>query len=345
MVPRVFVPQEAGEVSPGWVRRRLGHDVEVAAGEAVERIGEGFGLASVLMRVRLGGDLAPPSVVVKLWSTGAPTADREARLLTTFGDRLGARVPVCYDAVVDRENARAVLLLEDLGDVEQGDCLLQLGAVPASRVARLLARLHGSWWRSAELEAVAWLPDTPWLALDRGWFAPRRARFLQRFPHHLDEHGRELLDDLETVYAGALEQLAGAPQTLLHDDFHLDNIVFDRATGDPILLDWARAARGPAVLDLAELLLAIAEPHAREHVLAAYTAELARQGVPEPDIDALDICLTAAVVVSFVKATCGVARWEPASPREAQMIELGIDRVQQRGCIPGRHAAQLPSCD
>lgn len=228
------------------------------------------------------------------------------------------------------------LVLEDLGDVEQGDCLVQLAADPATRLARALAALHSSWWGRDELDTADWLPRSPWLNLDRDWFGPRRADFLERFGDRLDEPARRLLNGLESFYAREVAPLAAAPATLLHDDVHLDNVVVDRSTGEPILLDWARAATGPAALDLAELLVAIAAPGGTDKVLSVYRDALREGGVPDDDLAALERGVAAAVIVCFTKWTCGVARWMPASPREAQMIDLSIERAQ-RGLEEWRH--------
>jgi hypothetical protein len=44
--------------------------------------------------------------------------------------------------------------------------------------------------------------------------------------------------------------VADAPSSLLHLDLHPFNILID-ADGEPVVIDWANAARGPAVLDVA----------------------------------------------------------------------------------------------
>lgn len=325
--PALPVPSSPDEVTVGWVRACLGRTPRGGA-QGIERIGEGFGLSSAILRVRLEGDERPDSVVVKLWSTEDPSGDRETRVLSSFGDRLGPRVPACLHAGVDVPHRRAVLVLEDFRDVEQGDCLRDVGVRPAQGLARAYAALHGRWWGSPELSSAGWLPRSPWLTLDRDWFEARRELFMQRFPVALDEPTQELLDMLRDLYPTAAARLGRAADTLLHDDVHLDNVLFDRTTGEPILLDWARAARGPGVLDVAELLMAVA-PGATEQALTAYRTALSAAAAPATDRADFDGQLAAAMLVSFVRHTCGVARWAPSSPREVRMIAVGLERAQR----------------
>ncbi|QBI18483.1 hypothetical protein ER308_02145 [Egibacter rhizosphaerae] len=325
-----MVPSTAAEVDAAWARRSLGlSDAQHDDGRA-EPIGKGFGLASELLRVHLGGDAEPASVVVKLWDLDGAASGRELHVLHRLG-RLGPRHPACLAGAVDQGKARAVLVLEDLVDVDQGDGLQQLSPEPAARVARLLADLHARWWRLSRLVAAAdWLPPTPWLGLDRGWLRRRRSVFLDRFGSDLAPPTHGMLDKLEHTYPAAAEQLTNSAPTLLHDDVHLDNVVFDRSTNEPILLDWARASRGPAALDLVEVLLDVAEPAAASPALAAYLSRLRELGVPRADLDELHSDLSAAAIVSFARASCGVANWRPTIERELRLLTSGIERLPLR---------------
>jgi aminoglycoside phosphotransferase (APT) family kinase protein len=312
-----------------WVRACLGLPVDHTGG-SVERIGEGIGLSSTLLRVRTGDEPDAGSVVVKRWPLDDRDGDREVRVLQTFGDRLGDLAARCLHAEVDTDAGQVVMILEDVGDpasgeVVQGDHLQPVDGEVATRLGAAVGTLHGRWWASPELDAAStWLPRSPWLALPRDWFASRRERFLTRFPGRLDDDAARLLDNLEAAYAEAVDALAAVPDTLLHGDLHLDNVLF-RATGDPVLLDWQRVCRGPASLDLVDLLAGMVVPDAREATLVAYLDALSREGVRR--LDQVGASLAAASVVTFTKWTCGIATWEPAEPRSLQALDALIDRA------------------
>jgi hypothetical protein len=318
------VPASADALTPEWLSAALGRGA-AWEGMTVERIGEAHGLASTIVRCRNAGAGTPRSVIVKLWSTDGPAGSREVPFHSRFGHRVGIRVPACHHGAIDARSGRAVLVLEDLAGARQGDCLHQLAGEGAVALADTLAALQATWWDRPELHAADWLPDAA--ERDAEWLRSRRAQFLERFSARLDPIVRALLDDVEGAWARATERLAGAPPTLLHGDLHLDNVVFLGEERDPVLLDWARVARGPGVLDLAELVFEIAPLAERDRLLGVYGDGLRARGVAGLDAATLRHRLGGALLRKAIAATCGVARWMPASAREARMIELGLERV------------------
>src|SRR5262249_3570901 len=140
----------------------------------------------------------------------------------------------------------------------------------AEAMARAVAALHATWWESPELAATEWLP--PLSVRTREWLLERREKCFQRFGNRLTPWGRELLDRVESVSARGDELLGEAPHPLLHADLHLDNVLFEGASDKPVILDWARVARGPAAIDLVELMF-VMSPDA-EGALAVYLEEM-----------------------------------------------------------------------
>lgn len=326
MTAHETVPGSPDEVNAAWIAASLGLDSAAVRGVRLERIGAEYGLASVLLRARLDGEDSG-SVVVKLWASEDASGLREARVLDAFGARLGVRVPRCLHAGVDETAGRGVLVLEDLGDVEQGDCLDPITEDVGVRLAESFAALHGTWWRSRELAEVGWLPGTRWLSASAQWLQSRRDEYLERFGERLTQPFLRFLAGVDEVYGRAAARLSATAPTLMHEDVHLDNVMFDRQTGEPILLDWARAATGPGVLDLGELLKA-ATPQAIDPMLSAYRDTLRAHGVPDEDVEDLDGDVAAAMVVCLVRGTCGVARWQPAAGRAARINDNGVDHAQ-----------------
>jgi hypothetical protein len=94
-----------------------------------------------------------------------------------------------------------------------------------------------------------------------------------------------------------------------------------------VLLDWARVAQGPAALDLAELLFEMAPMTRVDWLIGVYVGEIHRRGIADSDESSLRQQLGGALLRKFIAATCGVARWEPHSEREQEIIETGLERM------------------
>lgn len=324
--PNPSVPASAAEITAAWLGKALSTS-EIKQLE-LEAIGEGFGLASHLFRVRWHEGGCGRSVVVKLWDTSGVAGTREVFFYHTFGQAIGAgaRIPICFHAAVDPTRQRGVLVLEDLDAAVQGDFLHQLNAELATPIAKSLASIHATWMQHPALNEAQWLPSLARWERDESWFAPRRTRFLARFGDRLTPLAHALLDQIEQAPPIVNERLAEAPLTLLHTDFHLDNIIF-MAGMQPVILDWANCAKGPAVHDLFDLLFGICQPDAIEPVLAVYLTTFAERSANWQDPMLVHQQLAAVFLRKFATATCGIANWQPASPREVALIDTTIERI------------------
>jgi hypothetical protein len=154
------VPTSEADVTLEWLHSALAPHFPAGAPAlaGTERIGQGYGLSSVLLRCRLLGPGGPRSVVVKLWPTDGPAGSREVPFYATFGCSLGIRVPRCHHGAIDEESKRGVLVLEDLEHAVQGDCLHQLDGRGAAALAEVIAALHATWWERPGLDTADWLP-------------------------------------------------------------------------------------------------------------------------------------------------------------------------------------------
>jgi hypothetical protein len=322
------VPAYLAEVTAEWLQRALSPVFPGLVVESVvsERLGEGYGLTSQIFRYRWETGAPPRSVVVKLWPTDGPGGTREVLFYRTFGQVEGARIPACFHADYDDRSRRGVLVLEDQGPIVQGDCLLELSLDQALGVAGGLAAIHAAWLSHATLQEIDWLPSIARWEKKPGWFASRRKTFLERYGERLNEPARSLLDEIEADQVVANDRLAGAAITLLHADLHLDNLVFVEGA-EPVFLDWARCAKEPLALDLYDLLFPMIPDADRQRVLEAYLEAFAARAGVEPEVENLWHQLGGVFLRKFASATCGFARWQPASPREMAMIEVGLRRA------------------
>lgn len=316
------VPHSPKEITKDWLLLVLNRSFPNLTIRSIcmQRIGVDFGLASNIYCCSLDSN-SIASVVVKIWPIQGYGA-AEIDFYKKIAPKMNLRVPKCYYAAADA--SWGVLVLENCSNVVQGNCLEQLELDKALAVADLLAELHASWWQTSKLDDLSWLPCYSDQRTTE-WFSKRIRLVLDRFAEQLEPETRSLIANAEKIGIFAKERLAKAPTTLIHSDLHLDNFLFE-TTGKPILLDWACIKKGPAVLDLSEILL-MGKCADSQQIYTYYRDGLARRG-NSTDLDLLEYLLEGALMQLFIKHTLGIAQWYPASVREEKIIILTLQRIQ-----------------
>ena len=320
---KISVPAGAKELTAEWLFATLKSKFPINLDQNIklEQIGQDFGFASEIYRVSWVSHNQPHSLIVKLWDVSAAGMG-EVHFYRHFKD-CGARIPQSFYGAISENGQRGVLILEDLVNTKQGDVLKRLKGEQAYRVAKNLAKMHAAWSENPILGELEWLSEKSIANRGSDWFLQRRQTFLKRFPNHLNGLPLLLLNNIERTPQIVTERLKSAPHTLLHGDFHLDNILFKNKV-EPIFLDWARPTKGPLVLNLADLLFSMISLDEFDAVLDCYISEY--EQISKWPLDNLELMqqLGGALLQSFAINTCGIALFEPTLPRAIQMIDDGI---------------------
>lgn len=285
-------PAAPQALDTGWLSRATG--TEVHAFEAFP-LGEGVGVIGWVNRVRLDTDAGPASVIAKFAS---PSADnravaatydmygREVHFYRELADRVPIRTPRCLAAEYDAGSHDFVLLLEDLGDCRTGDQVAGAGYEDAVNVVRTLGRLHAATWNAplagvrshdfpAQREGIA-------QGFRLGWPAVQ-----ERFGDLLEDSDRRRLDDLADHIGAFVDFLTTGPQSLVHADVRLDNVLFDG--DDVVLVDWQSVCTCSGEQDLAYFLTQSLDDRVRERhlheLVTLYHDTLTEQGVAGHGLD------------------------------------------------------------
>lgn len=243
----------------------------------------------------------PRSIIVKQTSPdlpeGAAMAATEARFYQSeIHSEAGIRVPKIYFCTADDAD-RTLIILEDLGDdgfTSQLDgCTSQQAVVALSEVALL----HARWW-GAERYAN-WL--RPPASSDITAFSYRWLRAYQgSWPELFGGIPKFLLENFDEI-AGAL---GGGVRSIVHGDFHCQNICFGRDHKSVVLLDFQFVQVGSPMLDVARLLATSLTTATRraceEELLQSYFSKLRSNGVPSSGLSALETDLRIGLVWNLV---------------------------------------------
>ncbi len=367
------VPDTPADLDVAWLNQALAGADEFAGVTitdfSAEVVGEDRGFTGVVAAIQLehASDATPRSLIAKFplaergvasiyrQAQGASQqpsrqmverAAREVELYRATGGAL-PQLPRCYYAYADVETAQAVMLLEDLSGGEPGDALAGCSVEQARAVLAAIQPLHARWWQVDELATLAW-PGT-WASSNETRIAGYRERVepvIAAFSGRLSQRQVEMLRSLATWLESGLDDLAAAPETLIHADLHLDNVFLMPERG-AVLLDWQSPSRGPAAIDIAGFLVdSLSVADRRDHeidLLGEYHRALQTAGVDGYSFDDL--------FDDYLRANCarlaGQIGWlyrtidaRPAG-REAALVDAIFD--------PGRtfavlldHAVRLP---
>ncbi len=205
----------------------------------------------------------PTSVVLKLPSldeTSRATGvmlrnyEREVKFYLELADTVDLRIPHCHHGEWDEESGDFTLVLEDMAPAEQGDQIRGCAIGAAQLAVDELARLHGPRWADESLFDKEWLgrrtgddDAAMLLGLWQMFFPP----FLEVYNAYLSSEAIELATTFGSRLGEWVDGRTG-PDTIIHGDYRLDNMLFGTAAGGPPLttVDWQTPGHGAPLADL-----------------------------------------------------------------------------------------------
>jgi len=186
---------------------------------------------------------------------------------------------------------RYVLLIEDVSHLRLGDQLNGCSENDVRRVLATMAALHAHFWESEELTTMTWVAPVELTSkLIHLTYLQSVEKYKRASKGRLTEREIALIDWLKINGVRLTEVQAAGPRTLLHGDFRLDNLCFDDATNEVLVMDWQTLITGSAGMDLAYFLsaaLPLETTEAEISSLIEYYRQCLKQGGVEVSIERL----------------------------------------------------------
>lgn len=290
-----WLPASAAEMTATWlesVLREGGLGGVSVVGVDVAAVGT-RGLIGTLarLRIRYADDGLPrgPETLIAKFSPPAGSDTEALRPLSVVEARVYAellrvspiRSPRCFFA--GAEDGEAVLILEDIVGHSVVRQLEGCSAARAFAAVEGIGRLHGRWLGRP-------MPD--WLPSPVDCEIARRSRAILDAPA-LAWHPalRDLAPRLRRGFDSVARHLSSGAQTLVHGDFHCENLLFDPVDDEapPVVLDFQMAMRGRGAADVARLLATSLLPGLRREIegelLRTYVDVVREEGARDYGLD------------------------------------------------------------
>lgn len=242
----------------------------------------------------------PGSVVVKLPSSFEENRaqgvalgmfEAEVRFYSELSKQTEVGLPRVYLAEINSGTAEFVIVMEDLSAMEMVGQAEGMTLTQAYAAVRVLADIHAVWWDKVSEESggedVLWLPSMvgPRIEFVNQLLPQLLPVFLAGFAEYLPPGRVELYEKFSTRYLAVNKVIAArSPWTLVHQDFRVENMLFDASGGERVVvIDWQGIGRGPGAYDLAYLLGgSMTETLRRDHeraLVGAYHERLLSRGI------------------------------------------------------------------
>lgn len=290
---------EAEQLTPAWITAVLRASGELSRARVVRAAQTpiGNGMLGLNLRLALEYDApeagAPITLVAKMASTRAESREsgaalglyaRETRFYQEIAPSLDAGVPKTLFADLSEDGRHFCLLFEDLSPARGGDQLAGCGLADSEAAIDAAAALHAPLWGDKRLLSLSWV--------NRGFM---EALYVSRLPPYVPTAAARFAALLEpgvidiarrfAACIGRYFELHAQPWTITHQDYRLDNLLFDARGGAlPVaVLDWQTFLPGPGALDVTYFVGAGLLPELRraneERLARRYHGALLAQGV------------------------------------------------------------------
>ena len=270
---------------------------------AITQTPVGNGLLGLNLRLALSYEGAnagvPATLVAKMASIREESREsgaalqlyaRETRFYQEIAPGLDAGLPRTLFADISADGRNFCLLFEDLSPARGGDQLAGCSVQDAEAAMDAAAALHAPLWGDRERLSLPWLNRDFMVSMYIEKLPPCVDLVAPRFAALLEPDVIAVARRFGACIAGYFS-LHDQPWTISHQDFRLDNLLFDARGGSlPVaVLDWQTFLPGPGALDVAYFLGAgLLPPARREHeqaLVRRYHAALVARGVRGYDWD------------------------------------------------------------
>jgi hypothetical protein len=260
-------------------------------------IGNGLLGSNLRLELEYDGqeDSAPPTLVAKMASTSEQSRQsgaslnlygRETRFYQELAPQIREALSPCLFADVADDGTTFCLIFADMSPGRMGDQLAGCSLDDARTAMRAAAALHAPLWGDADLPRLEWMSRDTLVNLYITTLPAYVPTATERFAKWLEPGAMDVAARFGEKIGRYFEHHDG-PWTISHQDFRLDNLMFDARDGEfPLaVLDWQTLVPGPGPLDAVYFngagLVGSDRSDNEEELARLYHSELVDRGVSD----------------------------------------------------------------
>jgi hypothetical protein len=232
-----------------------------------------------------------------------------------------------------RLKRRYILLLEDFGDLEQIPQLEGCSFDDAKMTMKPLGVAHAALWESPQLEKF-WLKDHADFTNMMAFLSDRWQPIINKtHPGKVSSKMQAFFECLKKNNNKLDAYTKARPHTLIHTDYRLDNIFFDRENNEIAVIDWQGCCPGLGLFDTAFFILCNCNTplnrEQTEELVATYHQGLVEGGVSNYNLDECmsDYTYGLLLAMRYWLIIIGGIEVEK-DPNAIQLLDVILDRMK-----------------
>lgn len=294
--------EQPEDLTPAWLTAVLRGQGVVKEASVVDVGSEpiGNGLLGLNLRLTLTYDGseegAPATLVAKMASTSEQSREsgaslnlygRETRFYQELAPQIREALSPCLFADISDDGKWFCLLFADMSPGRMGDQLAGCDLDDARTAMTAAAALHAPLWGEGSLAGREWMSRDTLVGLYISTLPAYVPTATERFERWLEPGSMDVAAEFGRKIETYFSQHDEVPWTVSHQDFRLDNLLFDAQDGAVKLavLDWQTLVPGPGALDAAYFngagLIGSDRSDNEEELARLYHSELVDRGVSD----------------------------------------------------------------
>ena len=231
-----------------------------------------------------------------------------------------------------RLKRRYILLLEDLGHLEQIDQREGCSYEVAKQLMKTIGVAHAAYWENPQLGRF-WLKDHTEFPNMMGFLSAKGIPVIKKlFAGKVSTKVNEVFSWLKMNNNSLDRYIQKRPTTLIHTDYRLDNIFFDHENNQVVLIDWQASCPGLGLFDPCFFILTNGNcpftPEQGKELITVYHQGLVEGGLTDYSFEACmrDYPYGMLVALRYMLIIIGGLEIEK-NPNARHMLNLWFDRM------------------